>query len=180
MQSLPYDKLNLRNGAVSKKGFINIDLFTGDLTLDLRRGLPFENESLSLILSEHCFEHFDYPEPILFLLRECYRVLMPGGQLLSSVPDTEWPLKDYAKDEGDSYFTACERHAWHPEYCTTRMEHVNYHFRQNSEHRFAYDCETATKILKKAGFEVVNRREYDPAFDSEHRRIGSLFMLAKK
>src|SRR5262245_52165949 len=89
-------KINLGCGPHSKAGFLNIDLFPGgDLTLDLRRGLPFESNCCEFIFSEHCFEHIDYPEPITFLFRECLRVMRPGGELRFSVPDTEWPLTQY-------------------------------------------------------------------------------------
>jgi hypothetical protein len=51
-----------------------------------------------------------------------------------------------------------------------------YHFRQHGEHLFAYDEETAHKVLKAAGFVKIGKRDYQPNLDSPHRRIGSLFM----
>lgn len=73
-------KLNLGCGPHRKEGFLNVDLFPpAEVTLDLRRGLPFDSGCCDLIFSEHCFEHFDYPETILHLLRECHRVLRAGG-----------------------------------------------------------------------------------------------------
>ncbi len=63
---------------------------------------------------------------------------------------------------------------------TTRLEHINYHFRQGTEHRFAYDFETAEKVLRTAGFVEVRERAYDPSLDSKHREVGSLFMSAQK
>jgi hypothetical protein len=69
---------------------------------------------------------------------------------------------------------------YHPEYCTTRLEHINYHFRQAEQHRFAYDEETARKVLEMVGFRDVRRVAYDPSIDSKRREIGSLFMSARK
>ena len=69
------------------------------------------------------------------------------------------------------------------------MEHIHYHFRQRWTgksdndfdcHRFAYDFETLKKLLEVCGFSDVRERPYDPALDSEHRRIGSLFVTARK
>lgn len=174
-------KLNLGCGPFKKSGFLNIDLLPpADLTLDLRRGLPFESNCCELIFSEHCFEHFDYPEPISHLFRECLRVLKPNGILLFSVPDTEWPLTDYRDGPDAPYFQACQEHKWHPKDCTTRLEHINYHFRQGTQHRFAYDFETAEKMLNDAGFIDVQSRAYDLTLDSEHRRVGSLFVSTRK
>jgi predicted SAM-dependent methyltransferase len=174
-------RLNLGSGPDRKQGFLNVDLMPGgDVTLDLRLGLPFEADCAELIFSEHFFEHLDYPEPITFLFRECLRVLRPGGTLSFSVPGTEWPLTDYRDGADAPYFKACDLHEWHPKTCTTRLEHINYHFRQGTEHRFAYDFETAEKVLMTAGFVEVRERAYDSSLDSKHREVGSLFMSARK
>lgn len=174
-------KLNLGCGSHCKPGFLNVDLFPGgDVTLDLRRGLPFESDCCEIVFSEHCFEHFDHPEPISLLFRECLRVLRPGGELSFSVPETEWPLHDYRDGPDAPYFLACARYKWHPPSCETRLEHINYHFRQGTEHRYAYDLETADKMLSKAGFVQIRRRDYDPSIDSKHREWGSLFITARK
>jgi predicted SAM-dependent methyltransferase len=175
-------RINLGAGSVRKEGYLNIDMFPGgDLTLDLRRGLPFESNSCDKIFSEHFFEHVDYPEPVLSLFRDCLRILKPGGELRISVPDTEWPLNDYADGGKSGYLRACEENPWwHPAYCSTRLEHINYHFRQDGEHRFAYDAETLKKALESAGFDDVQQVAFDPSLDSEHRKIGSLFMSARK
>ncbi len=174
-------RLNLGCGRFPKEGFLNIDLKPpADLTLDLREGLPFETNCCDLIFAEHCFEHFDHPEPISHLFRECFRVLKPGMTLQFSVPNTEWPLTDYGSGPDAPYFKVCQQLSWHPVECTTRLEHINYHFRQGTEHRFAWDFETADKALRGAGFTDVRERAYDPSLDSERRRLGSLFMSARK
>ena len=174
-------KLNLGSGEVKKPGFLNVDLYPGgDVTLDLRLGLPFESDCCDLIFSEHFFEHVDYPEPITQLLIECLRVLRPGGELRFSVPDTAWPLVDYAAGNGAPYFAACLVHGWHPPSCQTRLEHINYHFRQDGQHKFAYDFETAEKLLQRAGFVGVSQRTFEPSLDAPHREVGSLFITALK
>jgi predicted SAM-dependent methyltransferase len=175
-------KINLGSGPARKHGYLNIDLFPGaDLTLDLREGLPFESNCCEIIFSEHFFEHIDYPEPARHLFSECFRVLQPGGILRFSVPDTEWPLHDYRDGSKAPYFLACNENPWgHPSYCITRLEHINYHFRQDGQHLFAYDEETVRKLLEPLGFSEITRDSFDPQLDSEHRRIGSLFISARK
>lgn len=173
-------KINLGSGATTKPGFLNVDICpVADVTLDLRRPLPFEDNCCELIFSEHALEHLDYPWPVIGLLRECVRILKPGGRLVFSVPGTEWPLLDYPRGPDAPYFQSCREHGWHKG-CTTRMEHINYHFRQREEHRFAYDEETAVKLLCEAGFVRARKREFDASLDSVHRRVGSLFMEAFK
>jgi hypothetical protein len=69
---------------------------------------------------------------------------------------------------------------WHPDWRDTPMHQVNYLFRQGHEHKYAYDGETLALILERAGFVRVNRRDFDPALDSESRRIGTLYMKARR
>lgn len=176
-------KINLGSAHVTKPGFLNIDLYPAeglDITLDLRNPLPFESDSCEMIFSEHFFEHINYPEPVLGLFEECYRILKPGGVLRFSVPDTEWPLMDYPKGPNAPYFKACLEHKWHPESCETMAEHINYHFRQGGEHLFAYDYETAEKVLIKAGFKKIKRDCFDPSLDSTDNKFGSLIMWAER
>lgn len=173
-------RLNLGCGEARKDGFLNIDICAGgDLTLDLRRGLPFESDCCEQIFSEHFFEHLDYPEPVSSLFSECLRVLRPGGEMRFSVPDTQWPLFDYGDGPDAPYFAACRQQAWHPG-CETRLEHINHHFRQGHEHRYAYDFETVYKALSMTGFDAVQQCAFDSRLDSAHHSIGSLFVSARK
>jgi predicted SAM-dependent methyltransferase len=172
-----------------KAGFLNVDFRPeADLRLDLRQPLPFQDGVFELVFSEHFLEHLKYPEEASRFVGDCQRILRPGGVISISVPGTEWPLQDYAAGQS-GYLEACKEFQWHPPECTTFMEHINYHFRQRwsgktdtdfDNHRFAYDFETMKKLLENSGFADVEQRPYDPALDSEHRRIGSLFVTAKK
>jgi len=56
-------KLNIGCGTVKFPGWINIDIETNaDLVLDIRRGLPFDNNSVDFIYCEHFIEHISYKE----------------------------------------------------------------------------------------------------------------------
>ena len=89
------------------------------------------------------------------------------------------PLVAYAnRDEQASEYP--RRMHWLPDWCDTLMHQVNYLFPQGHEHKYAYDGKTLALILERAGFVQVNHRDFDPALDSESRRIGSLYMKARK
>lgn len=60
------------------------------------------------------------------------------------------------------------------------MHNINYHFRQGTEHKYAYDFETLSKVLSKAGFVGIEESSFDPALDSEHRRDGTIYVKAFK
>jgi predicted SAM-dependent methyltransferase len=175
-------KLNVGCGSNFKTGWINID-YSGnaDLQLDMREPIPLPSGSVQMIYSEHFFEHLDYPEAAKHFLSESFRVLEPGGTFSVGVPDTLWPLLDYANVGDGRYFQTAKAERWHPEWCKTRMEHINFHFRQGTEHRFAYDFETMEQALKEAGFVEIRQREFDPDLDSKSRgELGTLYVNAMK
>jgi predicted SAM-dependent methyltransferase len=173
-------KLHLGCGSNRKAGFVNIDLDPqADLTLDLREALPFEDNSCALVYSEHFLEHLEYPETALRLLIECHRVLAPGGLFSAGVPDTEWPILEYAGTRNEGYFDLAKA-AWHPPWCFTELEHINYHFRQGHEHRFAYDFKTLQRVLQMAGFAEVKRRDFQTGLDSKKWERGTLYVDGTK
>lgn len=57
--------------------------------------LPFENNTFDVIFSKSFIEHLYYPERYL---KEAYRVLKPGGILITLVPDWEANYKIYFDD----------------------------------------------------------------------------------
>ena len=95
------------------------------------------------------------------------------------VPDTEWPIREYTGQRSEGYFRIAKER-WHPAWCQTEMEHINYHFRQNGQHRFAYDFKTLAWALRNTGFHEIKRREYDPELDSIDRKLGTLYVNALK
>jgi predicted SAM-dependent methyltransferase len=172
-------KLNLGCGPNSKPGWLNIDLFHAgaDLQVDLRRRWPFPAGSVAAIYSEHMFEHLEFSEEVPHFLSESLRVLQDKGVFDVGVPDTEWPLRGYGNPE-HSYWPFAP--TWHPKSCETQLDHINYHFRQGEQHKYAWDEDTLTRSLQQAGFVCVTRRPFDAMLDSESRRIGTLYVRAIK
>jgi len=172
-------KLNLGCGPHPKPGWVNIDLFdpAADLHLDLREPWPFPDESASHIYSEHVFEHFEFDREAPHFLSESLRILRVGGYFDVGVPDTQWLLQAYGHSD-DYYWSFCK--TFHPQRYETQLDHINYHFRQDGEHKYAWDEETLTRTLRAAGFASIVRRQFDAAIDDESRRTGTLYLRAIK
>jgi len=86
-------RLDLGCGPAKQAGYVGIDHypFPGvDITRDLRRGLPFDDDSVGAIYSAHTLEHFS-GEDLIFLIEECYRVSEPGAEWTIIVPDATSP-----------------------------------------------------------------------------------------
>lgn len=174
-----YNRLHLGCGPQIKQGWLNIDLDTrADITLDLRRPLPLPDNHFDLIYSEHFLEHIAYPEPVTSLVKECYRMLKVGGTFSVVVPDIVLVMRSYFEGAPPEYYQA--QQTFHPHWCHTQMEHINYNFRQSGEHQFCYDMETMTKLLTSAGFINIQRRKFDETLDNPERIVGSMYVQCQK
>jgi SAM-dependent methyltransferase len=71
-----------------------------DADLDLRNPLPWSDQAVDFIFAEHVIEHLTTPEGVLFV-RECCRVLRPGGVVRLSFPDPAKLMRLSAQEVGD-------------------------------------------------------------------------------
>ncbi len=60
------------------------------------------------------------------------------------------------------------------------LEELNYYFHQEGDHKFLYNEQFLSALLTHFGFKNVLRRPFDSLMDSEHRREGTLYMVATK
>lgn len=71
-----------------------------DLRIDVRKGLPYKDNSVDFIYSEHFIEHLSADEAKSFF-KECYRVLKPGGVIRTATIDLQYMLERYQSDWHD-------------------------------------------------------------------------------
>ncbi|MCL4460027.1 MAG: class I SAM-dependent methyltransferase [Chloroflexi bacterium] len=174
--------LELGGGDRRKPGWVNVDLFssTADLTLDLRRPLPFPDECVDNIYSEHVLEHFSYPEPLTTLLTECFRVLKVGGVFYTAVPDFGKAFKLYAQGDEDRFYAQKYWDSPNPNWCTGPMDELNWLVYMGGQHRFMFDSQNIIDHLTAAGFSRVQLRQFDPSLDSKERAHQSIYVQASK
>lgn len=169
-------------GPEPKEGWLNTDLWPGpwakpDICLDVSRNLPFISGTVSEIYTEHMFEHLDYPSVVRHFLEECFRVLAPGGTMTIGVPDLGWIFERYHKSTPSTPFPIYPNAPCiigHP------LEELNFCFHQGGEHKFLYDEQFLCALLDHFGFADVRRRAFDSLLDTEHRREGTLYVVASK
>jgi predicted SAM-dependent methyltransferase len=174
--------------------WINIDYMncpTVTHSFNCLKELPFADNSLKGIYTEHFFEHLDYVSEVPYFLQHCFRSLQKGGILRIVVPDAERYLIGYVKDGWDylkqlrplddnlnDLLMGCQYE--------TKMQLVNEVFRQGKEHKFAWDFETMKICLEKIGFKEVYKMSYNNSNDKRlqidqlSRQPESLYVEAKK
>jgi predicted SAM-dependent methyltransferase len=92
--------LNIGCGKRVHEDWVNLDLVAqlpGVIAHDIRNGLPFPDASFSVVYHSHVLEHIRRSAAPVFI-RECYRVLAPGGILRVVVPDLETIARLYLKN----------------------------------------------------------------------------------
>ena len=159
-------KLHLGSGATRLPGWVNIDAYPAEMSLDLRWGLPFEPLSADYVFMSHVFEHLYYPEESSSVLRDIHRVLSPGGRLRLIVPDIELCIQAYSQNDTMFMENRQQTWAWWPTAATRLEDFLAYagagprasHFLEG--HKFGYDFETLAHALTVAGFSDIQRSSY--------------------
>lgn len=97
-------RLNLGSGGKTIIGYTNVDIFNGpgiDEVFELDE-IPYMDNTISAINSEHSLEHVGFDRSVK-ALREWFRVLVPGGELILKIPDLQQCCEEYIKRPVNSY-----------------------------------------------------------------------------
>lgn len=188
--------MNLGCGPRILDGFVNIDFFTApriNYGADLRYPLGICDNAFEGIFSEHTFEHLTYAEAGR-LMRECHRILKPGGVLRVAVPDLAIFINSYCS-ENRGWFDSWEKLMFtdsvDPERAKRRlatpMEAISF-VTQEYGHVSCWDFDTLCHHLKQSGFGEIRRRQFQEGscpellvdLDSEDRKFVSVYVEAVK
>jgi len=131
------------------------------------------------IRSDHCFEHLELPI-VLDVLRECHRVLVPGGALDFTVPHIDPYLEAYQRrDFGFLRDKIVDVPSQQSELYGTCFDLIAWLLLRSGEHKSLFDRDSIVAKVRLAGFEDVQTRGYDPARDGDPR-FSSVYVVAIK
>jgi len=173
-------RLDLGCGPSARRGFIGIDISPGtDIQWDLKRGIPFKDNTVLEISSDHFFEHLELPV-VVEILRECHRVLVPEGTLDFTVPHFDPYIEAYLSKNFNFlkekiFDIPAEREALY----STCFDRIAWLLHRSGEHKAFFDKESILAKVKLAGFVNVSTRETDPSKDRNYR-FSSINIVAIK
>ncbi len=186
-------KFHIGCGPNYKEGWLNADKFDSraDIYLNAYHKQPFKEDTFHYLYSEHTLEHLKITK-IEFFLKECLRVLKPGGVFRFSVPDLELLAKKYVERDEAFFEPYLEKYnnlrtkTAKPKYWLVRSYGgiintlATKHFHH---HRWFYDFETIEICCKEVGFSQVIKQSFGQslvaelgAMDQEKRAHESLYV----
>ena len=182
-------RLNLGCGPNTPSGWVNVDYFIGARLMknrflrwffrqtgivkldwspeiyihDLRRPLPWNNNSVDVVYSSHTLEHLS-KDAGEHLLAECYRTLKPGGIIRIVVPDLKRFVEQYLGGEFSSrdFIDSLGVGSTEPGDSWIKKLLAPY---VRFPHRCMYDPQSLLQTLEGLGFEAEIRSPFDSTID---------------
>ena len=170
-------RLDLGGGDWHRDGWLTLDIDAGsDLFWDLRRGIPFPDNSVDVVYSSHFFEHLSYKDGQA-VLAATYRVLKPGGLVSVCVPDARMYIDAYL---GQRQLDP-DREYWEPAFVSSEgIDLLNYVAYMADEHKCMFDQQGLVDRLSRAGFRDARARGFNSELDLEERAFESIYAEAWK
>ncbi len=172
---------------LAPRSMFAVEFPRGITTLDVRKRLPWPDASFDAVYASHLLEHLHH-EDAKRLLRECLRVLRPGGVARFVVPDLRAISREYlgvaaeiSAGAGDG-FGAPNLSEHRPELAAlapadrmnirlmlrepapVRGSWLYRAYRATSDfhsHKWMYDARSLTRHVAEAGFEGAGEREFN-------------------
>ncbi|MES2977247.1 MAG: methyltransferase domain-containing protein [Pseudomonadota bacterium] len=167
-------KLQIGSGSNARAGWLNSDYLPEDSSqfhLDATAAFEIPGGSFDMIFSEHMIEHISFQHGAA-MLRECFRVMKPGGRIRISTPPMDFVI-DLLRNPTQEHQRYID---WHMENWLPDLHHacaavVANDFVRNWGHLFIYDESTLRHSLQQAGFVQIQRKALDESGIPELRGL---------
>lgn len=148
--------------------FVNVDLDGGDCYLDATKPFKLESNSVDYVYTEHFIEHLKFSQGEFFI-KECFRVLKPGGIKRALFPDlkklvnlalSDDPLNEEIqkravhglKNEAGEYIvspkaTPLQGENW------DKLDDIIYNFTNYWGHEYLWSAQHFKKVIEYIGFD---------------------------
>jgi predicted SAM-dependent methyltransferase len=146
------------------RGWANLDMGgpSGVVRFDCSRPLPFASGSVDVVFSEHFIEHVRRDQAVS-VIRECFRILRPGGVLRLSTPDLAALVSEYLAGRTDEWLDM----GWAPRRpCDLMNEGMRLW-----GHQYVWDEDALTAVLVEERFSTVVRVSWH---ESDHADLRGL------
>lgn len=158
-------KLHVACGERKIKGWLNSDIYNGDIYLNATKNFSFKPNSFDYIYSHQFIEHIPLKTGINFLM-QIKKVLKKGGKVRIVTPDMKRLIMLYQNPDKKLIKWYCKNSLFvHP------LEFINEELRQNREHIYIYDFDFLKMILEKIGFRNVKEFSYGKSLDKNFDKI---------
>lgn len=146
-------KLHVGSGQNIMNNWLNCDIgpLSKDVIFtDVSKRFPFDDNFFDYIYSEHMIEHITFEEG-LFMLKECFRILKPGGRIRITTPDLN-TLIDILKNHESKYDDYIEWSFKYNSLVGKNSDEVFNNFMHNWGHKFIYTKNFLKINMEKIGF----------------------------
>jgi predicted SAM-dependent methyltransferase len=113
--------------------------------MDVRKPLPFGDESTTAVFASHNFEHL-FPDEIERLVREIFRILVPGGVCRVVVPDLERIVSLYDAECPQAFLKG--------------VFEIERRSKLAFAHHWGFTRASLASLFRSAGFSAVHTRAY--------------------
>lgn len=157
---------------------------------DVNRGLAYPDASVAFIYSSHLIEHLSRWQA-LALVRECGRVLRPGGVVRFACPDLAVLTRAYLeRKDGDEDARRRAADLFMEELGTFEerwgnpIQRLSWRVFSAAPHQWLYDADSLIELLRRGGLTGAGQRRYRegevPDLDRLERRPESVFVEATR
>lgn len=152
-------KLHLGCGDHELPEWLNTDLNPkgGDTAyLNVLLPFPFPGDAFDFVFSEHMIEHLSYEQGQM-MLRECHRVMKPGGRIRIVTPDLKFltGMHGRPKNEVQRRYVEWASRKWLSEDVRDLEAFTINHFVRAWGHQFIYDEASLSHALRQVGFHDI-------------------------